>query len=323
MTTVRVLLALAAVNNWLLQQMDVSNTFLNGDLDEEIYMTLPQGYSELQGEVVPAGSVCKLQKSLYGLKQASRQWNQKLSQVLLEAGYVQSVADSSLFTRKHGASFVAALVYVDDILITGNDACLIDALKKFLSSKFQIKDLGELKFFLGLEVARSKQGLYICQRKYTLELLEEFGMLGCKPIATPMDVTQKLSLESGDILEDPTLFRKLIGKLIYLSITRPDICFSVNKLSQYMSQPRSAHLQAGMRVLRYLKNDPSQGLLYATDSDISLSAYCDADWAACPDSRRSVTGFCVFLGSSMVSWKAKKQVTISRSSSEAEYRSMA
>ncbi|XP_010526680.1 PREDICTED: uncharacterized protein LOC104804180 isoform X2 [Tarenaya hassleriana] len=164
MTTVRVLLALAAKYNWLINQMDVSNAFLNGDLDEEIYMKLPPGYSDLQGEKVSSSSVCKLQRSLYGLKQASRQWNQKLSQVLLAAGFLQVQSDNSLFLKRNGSQLVAVLVYVDDLLITGNDAAMISDLKDTLHSSFEIKDLGPLHYFLGLEVARSKQGPDTTQR---------------------------------------------------------------------------------------------------------------------------------------------------------------
>ncbi|XP_019059405.1 PREDICTED: uncharacterized protein LOC109117185 [Tarenaya hassleriana] len=323
MTSVRIVLALAASQNWILHQLDVSNAFLNGDLDEEIYMSLPPGYVVLKGEQIPSNFVCKLQKSLYGLKQASRQWNIKLTQVLLDAGYLQSQADNSLFVKKVNSAIVAVLVYVNDILVTGNNAELVSEIKSVLSTAFKIRDLGDLKFFLGLEVTRSSKGISVCQRKYTLELLEDFGMLGCKPASTPMEFRNKLSSDSGILFSDPLEYRRLVGKLIYLALTRPDISFAVTKLSQYMSQPRSDHLQAAHRVLRYLKGVPAQGIFYPASTDTRLTAFCDADWASCPDSRRSVTGFCVFFGKALISWKSKKQSTISRSSVESEYRSMA
>ncbi|XP_019057758.1 PREDICTED: uncharacterized protein LOC109116562 [Tarenaya hassleriana] len=200
---------------------------------------------------------------------------------------------------------------------------MIDAVKKHLCSQFLLKDLGSLKYFLGLEIARSSKGIHICQRKYALELLEEFGMLACKPRASPMDTKEKIQSDSGEPLSNPTLYRKLVGKLIYLSVTRPDISFTVQRLSQFMSDPRTAHLEAGFRLLRYIKSAPAQGLLYRSDTTIRLSGYTDADWAACADTRRSVSGFCTFLGDSLITWKSKKQKTVSRSSVESEYRAMA
>ncbi|XP_019057634.1 PREDICTED: uncharacterized protein LOC109116512 [Tarenaya hassleriana] len=286
-------------------------------------MSLPPGYAQLQGETYPSNSVCRLRKSLYGLKQASRQWNQKLTLVLLNAAYTHCKSDHSMFVKRRGTSIVVILIYVDDILVTGNDVTLFSELKEVLQAEFQIKDLGEMKYFLGIEVARSQMGIQICQRKYTLEMLEEFGLLGCKPAASPMEAKLKLSQDAGELLADPTSYRKLIGKLIYLSVTRPDISFPVTKLSQYMAQPRDTHFQAALRVLKYLKNAPGQGLYYSSQNDLSLTAYSDADWGACPDSRKSVTGFCVFLGNSLVSWKSKKQSTVSRSSAESEYRALA
>lgn len=323
--SMRLLLALAAAKNWLTVQLDVSNAFLNGDLDEEIYMTIPQGYTELTGRSYPPNSVCRLHKSLYGLKQASRQWNQKLSQVITFEGFKQAPSDHSLFVRSSGSIFVAALIYVDDILIVGNDNDAIDSFKKALHNAFKLRDLGPAKYFLGFEIARNDKGISINQRKYTLELLQDAGYLGCKPVSVPMEPNLELSDSptSGDLLPDASVYRKLVGKLLYLTHTRPDITYALHKLSQFMSAPRDDHLKAAQRVLRYLKNDPAQGLFYSASSEVSLTAFCDADWGACVDSRRSTTGFCVFLGNSLISWRAKKQHTVSRSSSEAEYRSMA
>lgn len=318
LTTVRCVLAIAAARHWHLHQLDVNNAFLYGDLDEEVYMTLPPGYGR-KGET----RVCRLLKSLYGLKQASRNWYSKLSFVLLSAGYSQSHADHSLFTRTYGSSFTAVLVYVDDILIAGNDLTAITDLKFFLADNFKLKDLGTLKYFLGLEVARSSSGIFISQRKYALDILADSGMTGSRPASFPMEQHLKLTPEDGDLLSDPSSYRRLVGRLIYLTITRPDICFCVNMLSQFMQAPREPHYQAALHVLRYLKSSPGHGLFFPSTCDLRVSAYCDSDWASCPITRRSTTGFIVMLGTSPISWRTKKQPVVSRSSAEAEYRAMA
>jgi hypothetical protein len=201
MVTVRCLLALAAAQNWSLHQLDVHNAFLHDNLREEIYMSPPPGLRQ-QGENL----VCRLHKSLYGLKQASRQWFAKFFTAIQAAGFVQSKADYSLFTRRKGKSFTALLIYVDDILITGNDVNAISTLKQFLHSRFRIKDLGNLKYFLGIEVSRSKKGISISQRKYTLEILKDSGLSGSKPVNFPMEQNVKLS-DSGELLKEPSQYR--------------------------------------------------------------------------------------------------------------------
>jgi len=318
MTTIRCLLALAAIHNWKLHQLDVNNAFLHGDLDEEVFMQLPLGFAS-KGET----RVCKLNKSLYGLKQASRQWFSKFSTTLLQHGFSQSKADYSLFTKKLGSSFIALLVYVDDIVLASNDSKLIDQFIVFLDTHFKLKDLGSLKFFLGLEIARSSSGIALCQRKFALDILNDAGQLAAKPAKFPMEPNIHFSATDGTLLEDPTAYRRLIGRLLYLTTTRPDLTYSVHTLSQFMQSSRQPHMAAALRVLRYVKYAPGQGLFFPSSSTCHLKAFCDSDWAGCPDTRRSVTGFCVFLGSSLISWKSKKQHTVSRSSAEAEYRSMA
>jgi len=242
---------------------------------------------------------------------------------LLQHGFLQSKSDYSLFTRSQGDSFIALLVYVDDIIIASNDSAAVSRLTQFLNSQFRLKDLGAAKYFLGLEIARNSTGISVSQRKYTLEILEDSGLLAAKPVAFLMEANLKLSKDTGIPLTDPTQYRRLIGRLIYLTITRPDITYPVQVLSQYMASPRQPHLDAAFRILRYLKKAPGQGIFYSSHSDFKLKAFCDSDWAGCLDTRRSTTGFCIFLGASLISWKSKKQPTISRSSAEAEYRSMA
>ncbi|KAI3830073.1 hypothetical protein L1987_04206 [Smallanthus sonchifolius] len=320
MVTVRCIISLAVENDWPLYQLDINNAFLYGNITDDVYMSLPEGYFS-KSET----KVCKLVKSLYGLKQAPRMWNEKLTSVLLEIGFVQSKSDYSLFTKNAGTVFIALLVYVDDIVITGNDESEIKNIKQLLSSNFMIKDLGLLKYFLGIEVLKSEKGICLSQRKYCLDLLTEFGLLGCKPVNIPIEqnyiVTSKCASDD-QVLDNISGYQKLIGKLIYLSHTRPDISYSVHYLSQFMHCPTNPHLQLALRLLRYLKKSPGKGLLFRKGKNFDLQCFVDSDWGKCLTSRRSVTGYCVFLGDCLVSWKSKKQETVSRSTAEAEYRAM-
>ncbi|KAM1845504.1 hypothetical protein ACFX13_019802 [Malus domestica] len=317
LTTVRCLLAVAAVRHWSLHQMDVQNAFLHGDLTEKVYMHLPPGLRR-KGEKM----VCRLNKSFYGLKQASRSWFHKFSAVIQRCGFQQSKGDYSLFTKVTCTSFTAVLIYVDDIIITGNDDHAIAVLKDFLHTQFRIKDLGPLKYFLGVEVARSTSGVSISQRKYTLDILDEAGLLGAKPLPTPMEENIKLLPTEGELLKNSSYYRRLVGRLIYLTITRPEITYPIHILSQFMKEPRKPLLDAVHHLLRYLKGAPGQGLYFPSTGNMSLMGFCDADWARCSITRRSVTGYCIFLGGALISWKTKKQTTVSRPSAESEYRAM-
>ncbi|KAK8921731.1 hypothetical protein KSP39_PZI020888 [Platanthera zijinensis] len=317
-TTIRVLLTIAAAKGWFLEQLDVNNAFLHGDLHEEVYMSLPPGSSSTL-----SNPVCKLKKSIYGLKQASKQWYSKLSTALYSLGYKQSTSDHSLFIKTEGSAFTTILVYVDDIVLAGNCTSEFLSVKKYLHKQFQIKDLGPLRFFLGLEISRSKDGIIINQRKYALELLSDCGFLASKPASTPMDPSLKLRADQGSPFPDPSSFRRLIGRLLYLTTTHPDICFAVQQLSQFVSKPMDTHYIAATRILRYIKQAPGTGLFFPSNSDLKTCGFADSDWACCLDSRRSITGYCLFIGPSLVSWKVKKQPTVSRSSCEAEYRALA
>ena len=211
------------------------------------------------------------------------------------------------------------MVYVDDIIITRNDQLAINALKSVLNDRFKMKDLGPLRYFLGLEVVRSATNISICQRTYALELLFEIGYLGCKLATIPMDSNLMLSQEDSDLVDDPTSYRCLIGKLLYLTITRPDLSYSINRLSQYLANPRLPHLYDAMRILQYIKRTPEQGRFFSSTTTVQLKAFADSDWAACPDTQCFISGFYVFLGSYLISQKSKKQQIVSRLSAEAEY----
>ena len=202
---------------------------------------------------------------------------------------------------------VYLIVYVDDIVITGNDVAKISQQKQHLFSNFQTKDLNCLKYFLGIEVAQSKEGVVISQRKYALDILEETGMTNCRPIDSPMDPNQKLMLDQGGPFPDPERYRRLVGKLIYLTITRPDLSFVVGVVSQFMQDPHIDHWNVVIRILRYIKKTPGQGLLYKDNGNTQICGYCDADWASHPIDRRSTTGYGVSFGGNIVSWKSKKQ----------------
>ncbi|XP_060959079.1 uncharacterized mitochondrial protein AtMg00810-like [Cannabis sativa] len=323
MVTFKLLLAISTIQNWHTLQIDINNAFLNGDLNEEVYMVIPPGLSLIDNDSNDSNLVCKLNKSIYGLKQSSRQWYQKLSDALTLEGFQQSQADYTLFTKGSGPNFIALLVYVDDIIIAGPNKNLLHQLQDSLNHRFKLKALGPLKYFLGFEIARSSEGIFLSQRKYTLQLLTNTGFAGSKPAKTPMDPKTKLDDIAGTTLDDPSAYRQLIGCLLYLTLSRPDITYAVNTLSQFMSSPRTPHMQVVHHLLRDLKRCPGQGLLYSSTSTLHLRGFSDSDWASCPTTRRSTSGFCIFIGDCLIFWKTKKQTTISRSSTEAEYRALA
>ncbi|KAM1550335.1 hypothetical protein ACFX10_042608 [Malus domestica] len=317
-TTIRLVLSLAVSKGWHVRQLDVQNAFLHGFLREDVYMKQPSGFTDKQ---FPS-HVCKLQRSLYGLKQAPRAWFERFSDFLLQLGFQESSCDYSLFVYSHSGVYLILLIYVDDILITGNSPHQISRLIKRLGTLFSMKDLGPLNYFLGVEVKYDGTTMHLCQAKYALDLLSRTKFTDAKPISTPAVSGQKLSAHVGDPFEHPDQYRSVVGALQYLTVTRPDLSYAVNQVCQFMHAPTTHHWMAVKRILRYLKATPSHGLLYKPGS-AQLSAYSDADYAGNPDTRHSTGGFCIYLGSNLVSWSSKKQKTVSRSSAEAEYRQLA
>ncbi|KAL0543454.1 hypothetical protein IC582_018550 [Cucumis melo] len=318
LNTVRVLLSVAVNKDWPLYQLNVKNAFLNGDLVEEVYMSPPPGFEAQFGQ-----EVCKLQKSLYGLKQSPRAWFDRFTTFVKSQGYSQGHSDHTLFTKASKTGKIAILiVYVDDIVLTGDDQTEISQLKQRMGDEFEIKDLGNLKYFLGMEVARSKEGISVSQRKYTLDLLTETGMLGCRPADTPIEFNCKLGNSDDQVPVDKEQYQRLVGKLIYLSHTRPDISFAVSVVSQFMQAPYEKHMEAVNRILRYLKNTPGKGLMFRKTNRKTIEAYTDSDWAGSVIDRKSTSGYCTFVWGNLVTWRSKKQSVVARSSAEAEYRAM-
>jgi histone deacetylase 1/2 len=260
--------------------------------------------------------VCRLDKALYGLK---------LSAKLQDFGFIPSKADTSLFLYNKSGVTIFVLIYVDDIIVTSSYDRAISILLQDLNAHFAIKDLDALHFFLGIEVHRTADSLLLTQAKYAHDLLAKVGMLDCKPAPTPLSPSEPLSLHEGTLLgpEDSSQYRSIIGALQYLTLTRPDLSFSVNKVCQYLHAPTTAHWTVVKRILRYVKNTHQLGITFKQSSSTLLSAFSDADWAGCIEDRRSTGGFAIFIGPNLVSWIARKQDSVSRSSTEAEYKALA
>jgi len=325
--TLRLLLALAAYYDWEIQQMDFETAFLNGDLEEDIYMSQPEGFQIPGAE----GKVVKLRKALYGLKQAPREWNKKLHSCLLKMNFVQNKADNAFYykTTKQGQVFVA--VYVDDLMITGSNVSEIKVTKESFSKFFKVKDLGEVKKIIGIEVTRnrSERTIHISQPAYVEKLLKKFNMSDCKECLTPEEHTKRLCKNgyecnpNSEKLENVP-YAEAVGALIYLATcTRPDIAHAVRQLSQYMADPRRDHWNAMKRVLRYLKYCPEGGITYGKlQQRLKLVGFADANFATDIDSRKSVSGYVFLLNGGAITWLSKKQATVAKSTTEAEYVAM-
>ena len=319
MNTIRILISLAVNLDWPLNQYDIKNAFLHGDLKEEVYMEFPPGYEG----ITTKGKVCKLRKALYGLKQSPRAWFGRFSQALKTLGYHQCNGEHTLFFKGAQQGLITILiVYVDDIIITGNNLKEIKSLEDHLDKNFEVKQLGPLRYFLGIEFARSNEGILMTQQKYILDLLDETKHTNCHINETPIEVNHKLTILEDDPKVEIGSYQKLIGKLLYLSHTRPDICYSVNILSQFMHSPRNSHFQAANRILRYLKGTSGLGITYRKTGKLDLILYTDSDFAGSRMDYRSTTGYCTIFGGNLVTWRSKKQSVVSKSSTEAEFRAM-
>ncbi|KAH9309431.1 hypothetical protein KI387_037342, partial [Taxus chinensis] len=251
---------------------------------------------------------------------APRAWYIKIDEHLISHGFERNPYDPNLYLKKQGGEIVIVVVYVDDLVITGSSVKMIDATKKDFNRSFDMTDLGLMHYCLGLEVWKKENHIFVSQLKYTKTTLEKFRMMDCTPIATPMEARLQLSRSDPSPPVNATLYRQLIGSLIYLTYTRPDISFAVSYLSRFMQEPKICHWKAAKRILRYLKGTVDLGLEYKKNDNFFLTGYSDSDHAGNMDDRKSTSGFVFFMGSGPISWGSKKQNFVSRSSTEAEYR---
>ncbi|GJQ93961.1 retrovirus-related pol polyprotein from transposon TNT 1-94 [Tanacetum coccineum] len=315
---IRIFIANAATKNMIIYQMDVKTAFLNGDLQEEVFVSQPEGFEDQDNPT----HVYRLKKALYGLKQAPRAWYDTLSKFLLANNFFKGAVDPTLFTRKSGKHILLVQIYVDDIIFASTDHNACHIFSKEMSSKFQMSMMGQMSFFLGLQVSQSPRGIFINQAKYALETLKKYGMDLSDPVDTPMVDRLKLDEDLMGIPVDQTRFRGMVGSLMYLTASRPDLVFAVCMCARYQAKPTKKHFEAIKRVFRYLKGTINMGLWYPKDNAMSLTAYADADHAGCQDSRRSTSGSAQFLGDRLVSWSSKKQRSTAISTTEAEYIAM-
>lgn len=317
--TIRTVLDVSLAKSWPIHQLDVKNAFLHGELDETIYMHQPPGYVDKQFP----HHVCRLRKAIYGLKQAPRAWNSRFAKYVCDMGFSPAKSDTSLFIFRRGTRQAYLLLYVDDIILTASDNSFLQEIINCLKKEFPMSDSGKLHYFLGVKAYFINGGIFLSQQTYATDIIKRAGMEDCKPCETPVDMNSKLSGELGELIKNPTQYRQLAGALQYLTFTRPDIAYAVNQICLFMHAPRQPHLQALKRIIRYIQGTKDHSLQLLKSNITQLVAYSDADWAGCPDTRRSTSGYCVFLGSDLVSWSSKRQQTVSRSSAEAEYKGCA
>ena len=319
MESFRTLVALSTQHNLELHHVDVTTAFLNGVLEEEVFMRQPEGYTKPEEEHL----VCKLSKSIYGLKQSPRCWNTALHAHLVKMNFEQLHSDPCIYKSKTEGDCFYIGVYVDDIVLAGRDEARIQEVKQMLARKFDIKDLGRLTYFLGMSVVQDQGALttWIGQPAYTKKLLGKQKMGDCKPVGTPVSPGSHLvkATDDEDAVEQQ-LYQSLVGSLMYLSVcTRPDLAYAVGILARFSSKPNRSHWTAAKRVLRYLKGTANHGIAFTKSESGECLGYSDADWAGDQEDRKSTSGYLFQMAGGPVSWKSRKQDSVALSTAEAEY----
>ncbi|GKA08701.1 ribonuclease H-like domain, reverse transcriptase, RNA-dependent DNA polymerase [Tanacetum coccineum] len=312
---IRLFLAFASFMGFTVYQMDVKSAFLYGNITEEVYVKQPPGFED------PAHphKVYRVVKALYGLHQAPRAWYERLSTFLLKHGYRRGAIDKTLFIKKDRRDIMLVQVYVDDIIFGSTKSSMVKDFEELMQKEFKMSSMGELTFFLGLQVKQSNAGIFLSQDKYVKDILNKFDFRTIKPASTPIEAHKSLGKDEEGEDVDVHLYRSMIGCLMYLTASRPDIMFAVCLCARFQVTPKVSHLHAVKRIFRYLKHQPNLGLWYPKDSPFHLEAFSDSDYAGDNHDRRSTSGGCQYLGRRLVSWQCKKQTIVAISSTEAEY----
>ncbi|GJT50055.1 retrovirus-related pol polyprotein from transposon TNT 1-94 [Tanacetum coccineum] len=313
--SIRILLAYACALDFKLYQMDVKSAFLNGFINEEVYVAQPPGFIDF----AKPNYVYKLKKALYGLKQAPKAWYDRLKAFLIKHNYSMGMVDNTLFTKKKDSNIIIVQIYVDDIIFGSTCQEMCDDFAKIMHDEFEMSMMGELNFFLGLQIKQLDDGIFFNQSKYIKEMLKKFGLEDSKPIKTPISTETKLTRDEEGESVDNTKYRGMIGSLLYLTASRPDIMFSVCLCARFQEDPKTSHLEAVKRIFRYIKGTMHLGLWYPKGSDIETIVYADSDHAGDYVDRKSTSGVCTFMGCCLTSWFSKKQTALAISTTEAEY----
>ncbi|KAI5319433.1 hypothetical protein L3X38_039141 [Prunus dulcis] len=318
--TIRTLIALAAQKGWKLWQLDVKSAFLNGVLEDEVYVDQPDDFVVEEVE----DKMYRLRKALYGLKQAPRAWYREIDTYLIHYGFHRSSSEATLYVRnKEGIGVLIVSIYVDDIVYTGSSTRMMEEFKTEMMCKYEMSDLGLLHRFLGMGITQTKGSIFIHQKKYAFTLLDKFGLKDCKSVSTPLVATDKLQREDGSEAADESLYRKIVESLLYLTATRPDIMFSASLLARFMHSPSKLHYGAAKRVLRYIQGTIDYGIEYVTRKSAFLVGYCDSDWSGSKEDMKSTYGYAFSFGSGAFSWASVKQHSVALSTAEAEHVSVA
>ncbi|GJS73432.1 retrovirus-related pol polyprotein from transposon TNT 1-94 [Tanacetum coccineum] len=313
--SIRILLAYACALDFKLYQMDVKSAFLNGVINEEVYVAQPPGFIDF----AKPNYVYKLKKALYGLKQAPKAWYDRLKAFLIKHNYSMGMVDNTLFTKKKDSNIIIVQIYVDDIIFGSTCQEMCDDFAKIMHDEFEMSMMGELNFFLGLQIKQLNDGIFFNQSKYIKEMLKKFGLEDSKPMKTPMSTETKLTRDEEGESVDNTKYRGMIGSLLYLTASRPDIMFSVCLCARFQEDPKTSHLEAVKRIFRYIKGTMHLGLWYPKGSGIETIVYADSDHAGDYVDRKSTSGVCTFMGCCLTSWFSKKQTALAISTTEAEY----
>ncbi|GJV22554.1 retrovirus-related pol polyprotein from transposon TNT 1-94 [Tanacetum coccineum] len=293
---IRIFVANAANKNMMIFQMDVKTAFLNGELKEEVYVSQPEGFVDQE---YPS-HVYKLKKALYGLKQAPRAWYDMLSSFLISQHFSKGAVDPTLFTQKAGNDLLLVQIYVDDIIFASTNTALCNEFANQMTTKFKMSMMGQMSFFLGLQISQSPRGIFLNQSKYASEIIKKYGLLTSDSVDTPMVEKNKLDEDLQGTPVDATLYRGMIRSLMYLTSSRPNLIYAVCLCVRYQAKPTEKHLNAVNRIFRYLKRTINIGLWYSKDTDMYLTAYSDAYHAGCQDTRRSTSGSAQFLGDKLM-----------------------